>query len=224
MMTSKLAALLVLATACGTSDEAAADKAPRIPPSANGPRETAILAGGCFWGEEKVMRDIPGLVSIEVGYAGGAKTGVSYEDVSNGDTGHAESVRIVYDPRKISYETLLKVHFATHDPTSLNRQGNDVGTQYRSAIFYATEEQRQIAEAMIADLTDAKAFHRPIVTTLEPLIAFYPAEAHHQNYVACHAHEPYIRSVALPKVAKVRAKFKDLLTTPQPAVSSGSDK
>ena len=110
----------------------------------------------------------------------------NYETVSTGLTGHAESVRIVYDPRKISYETLLKVHFATHDPTSLNRQGADVGTQYRSAIFYANDEQKQIAEAMIADLTDAKVFHRPIVTTLEPLVAFYPAEAHHQNYVACH--------------------------------------
>ena len=150
-------------------------------------------------------------MDVTSGYAGGDASTANYETVSTGLTGHAESVRIVYDPRKISYETLLKVHFATHDPTTLNRQGHDVGTQYRSAIFYANDEQKQIAEAMIADLTDAKAFHHPIVTTLEPLEAFYPAEAHHQNYVACNLQQPYIKAVALPKVAKVRAKFKDLV-------------
>jgi peptide methionine sulfoxide reductase msrA/msrB len=180
-------------------------------------RAEAVFAGGCFWCVEAVFRQLNGVLDVTSGYAGGDASTANYETVSTGLTGHAESVRIVYDPRKISYETLLKVHFATHDPTTLNRQGHDVGTQYRSAIFYANEEQKQIAEAMIADLTDAKAFHHPIVTTLEPLKAFYPAEAHHQNYVACNPHQPYIRSVALPKVAKVRAKFKDLLKSTQTA-------
>jgi peptide methionine sulfoxide reductase msrA/msrB len=184
----------------------------------------AVFAGGCFWCVEAVFRQLNGVSDVTSGYAGGDAGTANYVAVSTGTTGHAESVRIVYDPRKISYETLLKVHFATHDPTTLNRQGNDIGTQYRSAIFYANEEERQIAEAMIADLTDAKAFHRPIVTTIEPLVAFYPAEAHHQNYVACNPHQPYIRSVALPKVAKVRAKFKDLVKTPQPAAATAADR
>ncbi len=181
----------------------------------------AVFAGGCFWCVEAVFRQLNGVLDVTSGYAGGDASTANYETVSTGLTGHAESVRIIYDPRKISYETLLRVHFATHDPTTLNRQGHDVGTQYRSAIFYANEEQKQIAEAMIADLTDAKAFRHPIVTTLEPLKAFYPAEAHHQNYVACNPHQPYIRSVALPKVAKVRAKFKELLKRPE-AVESKS--
>jgi len=178
-------------------------------------RAEAVFAGGCFWCVEAVFRQLNGVLDVTSGYAGGAASTANYETVSTGLTGHAESVRIVYDPRKVSYETLLKVHFATHDPTTLNRQGNDVGTQYRSAIFYANDEQKQLAEAMIADLTKAKAFRRPIVTTLEPLKAFYPAEAHHQNYVACHLQQPYVRTAALPKVAKVRAKFKDLVKTPQ---------
>ncbi len=184
MMTSKLAALFVLATACGTADEAAADKAPRIPPSANGPRETAILAGGCFWGEEKVMREIPGLVSIEVGYAGGAKTSVSYEDVSNGDTGHAESVRIVWDSSKLSYADLLKHwYFRSHDPTSLNRQGNDVGTQYRSEIFTTSPEQQKIAEQVKAQVDATGKWKKPIVTKIEAATTWVRAEDYHQDYL-----------------------------------------
>jgi peptide methionine sulfoxide reductase msrA/msrB len=179
-------------------------------------RAEAVFAGGCFWCVEAVFRQLEGVLDVTSGYAGGEAKTANYETVSTGLTGHAESVRIVYDPRVISYETLLRVHFATHDPTTLNRQGNDAGTQYRSAIFYANDEQKQLAEAMIADLTAAKAFPHPIVTTLEPLARFYPAESHHQNYVACYPHQPYVKSVALPKVAKVRAKFKDLLKTSQP--------
>jgi peptide methionine sulfoxide reductase msrA/msrB len=181
----------------------------------DGPHAEAVFAGGCFWCVEAVFRQLKGVLDVTSGYAGGAASTANYETVSTGVTGHAESVRITYDPQKISYETLLKVHFATHDPTTLNQQGHDFGTQYRSAIFYANDEQKQIAAAMIADLTDAKAYHRPIVTTLEPLKAFYPAEAHHQNYVACNLQQPYVRSAALPKVAKVRAKFKDLVKTPE---------
>ncbi len=156
------------------------------------------------------------------GYAGGTAETANYETVSTGRTGHAESVKIVYDPRKISYEELLKVYFATHDPTTFNRQGNDFGPQYRSAVFYANEEQKQLAEAMIADLRAAMVYKRPIVTTLEPLEAFYPAEAHHQNYVACHLHQPYVQAVAMPKVAKVRAKFKDLLKSPAEAAAASA--
>ena len=134
------------------------------------------------------------MIDVTSGYAGGDADTANYETVSTGRTGHAESVRITYDPRKISYEQLLKVHFATHDPTTLDRQGNDVGTQYRSAIFYADEHQKELAAAMIEDLNHAKVYHHPIVTTLEPLTGFYPAEAHHQNYCALNPHQPYVRA------------------------------
>jgi peptide methionine sulfoxide reductase msrA/msrB len=210
-------------TGNGSAGVSPADKKAGETPALRGakdsPRAEAVFAGGCFWCVEAVFRQLKGVLDVTSGYAGGDAKTANYQSVSTGLTGHAESVRIVYDPRVVSYETLLRVHFATHDPTTLNRQGNDVGTQYRSAIFYANDEQKQIAEAMIADLTTAKAFPHPIVTTLEPLAAFYPAEAHHQDYVACHPQQPYIKSVALPKVAKVRAKFKDLLKTSQPAAA-----
>jgi peptide methionine sulfoxide reductase msrA/msrB len=173
-------------------------------------RAEAVFAGGCFWCVEAVFRQLAGVVDVTSGYAGGTAQTANYEAVSTGRTGHAESVKIVYDPRKISYATLLKVHFATHDPTTLNRQGNDVGLQYRSAVFFADDQQKQIAEAMIADLNEANAYGTPIVTRLEPLTAFYPAEAKHQDFVACHPLHPYVKAVAMPKVAKVQAKFKNL--------------
>ncbi len=175
----------------------------------------AVFAGGCFWCVEAVFEQLEGVVDALSGYAGGSAETASYKAVSTGTTGHAEAVKIVYDPKKISYEDLLKVHFETHDPTTLNRQGHDIGTQYRSAIFFANERERQIAEAFIADLTDAKAFRRPIVTTLEPLKGFYPAEDYHQDYVSCNLRQPYVRSVALPKVRKVRLKFKEMLKADQ---------
>ncbi len=187
-------------------------------------RAEAVFAGGCFWCVEAVFRQLDGVLEVTSGYAGGTAATADYETVSTGRTGHAEAVRIVYDPAKISYEKLLEVHFATHDPTTLNRQGNDIGTQYRSAVFYADERQRQLAEAMIADLRDAKVYKRPIVTTLEPLTGFYPAEAKHQDFVACHPHQPYVRAVALPKVAKVRAKFKDLVRPSQEPVSKAGSR
>lgn len=178
-------------------------------------RAEAVFAGGCFWCVEAVFRQLDGVLEVTSGYAGGTADTANYEAVSTGQTGHAEAVKIVYDPQKLSYDTLLKVHFATHDPTTLNRQGNDVGTQYRSAIFYANQEQKELAEAMIADLRASKVHGKPIVTRLEPLTAFYPAEAKHQNYVVCHLQQPYVQGVALPKVAKVRAKFKDLVKPQQ---------
>jgi len=135
-------------------------------------------------------------------------------------TGHAESIRITYDPAKIRYEDLLKVFFATHDPTTKNRQGNDVGTQYRSAIFYANEEQKELARAYIQDLTDAKVYSKPIVTTLEPLNGFYPAETYHQNFVCNNPHQPYVMAVAMPKVRKVREKFENLVKPVSPVDSA----
>jgi peptide-methionine (S)-S-oxide reductase len=145
------------------------------------------------------------------GYAGGTKETANYEDVCTGRTGHAEVVRVTYEPAKISYGQLLRVFFATHDPTTLNRQGPDVGPQYRSSIFYQNDEEKKVAEAYLKQLEAAKAFNRPIVTKLEPLTqdGFYEAELYHQNYAACNASNPYIRSQAVPKVKKVREKFKE---------------
>jgi peptide methionine sulfoxide reductase msrA/msrB len=184
--------------------------------------ETAeiVLGGGCFWCVEAVFEELDGVIDAVSGYAGGDASTANYEAVSTGRTGHAEAVKIVYDPKKIPLEKILKVHFATHDPTTLNRQGHDVGTQYRSAIFYANEQEKKLAEAFIADLGDAKAFKSPIVTTLEPLKAFYPAETHHQNYVCNNPNQGYVRGVALPKVEKVREKFKDMLK-PASAATAG---
>ena len=165
-------------TADKAKDPASGPPTIRRPPS--GPRRSSPAAAS--GASRPSFRQLDGVLDVTSGYAGGAADTANYETVSTGRTGHAESVRITYDPRKISYEQLLKVHFGTHDPTTLNRQGNDVGTQYRSAIFFADEHQKELAEAMIADLNKAKVFRRPIVTTLEPLTGFYPAEAHHQNY------------------------------------------
>ena len=174
-------------------------------------RAEAVFAGGCFWCVEAVFEELDGVHEVISGYAGGDAATANYEAVCTGRTKHAEAVKIVYDPTKLSYEQLLKVHFATHDPTTLNRQGGDVGPQYRSAIFYANEQERQLAEAFIADLNASGNFGRPIVTTLEPLTGFYEAEAYHQNFVCHNPRQGYIASVALPKVEKVREKFKDLL-------------
>jgi peptide methionine sulfoxide reductase msrA/msrB len=171
----------------------------------------AVFAGGCFWCVEAVFEEINGVVDVISGYSGGAADTANYEAVCTGKTGHAESVQITYDPAKVTFEQLLKIHFATHDPTTLNRQGNDAGTQYRSAIFFADGAQKQAAEAYIKALADAKAFSRPIVTTLEPLKAFYPAELYHQDFVCKNPHQAYVEAVALPKLEKVREKFKDNL-------------
>lgn len=158
---------------------------PAIDPG--GPREVAILAGGCFWGMENVMRQAPGVVSIEVGYAGGRSTKVTYDEVSEGDTGHAESVRIVFDPNQISYESLL-THwfFRGHDPTTLNRQNNDVGTQYRSEIFTTSDAQRRTAEAVKARVEKSGKWKRPIVTRIEPATTWVRAEDYHQDYLIKH--------------------------------------
>jgi peptide methionine sulfoxide reductase msrA/msrB len=191
---------------------------PQAATAAAGAMAKAVFAGGCFWCVEAVFEELDGVKEVISGYAGDSKSTADYKTVSTGRTKHAEAVEIIYDPAKITFEALLKVHFATHDPTTLNQQGADVGTQYRSAIFYLNDEQKQIAEAFIADLNDAKAYQSPIVTTLEPLTAeaFYPAETYHQNYVCNNPNQGYVQGVALPKVDKVRKQFKDALKAKSP--------
>ena len=177
---------------------------------------TVVFAGGCFWCVEAVFEELEGVIEAVSGYAGGTKATANYQAVCTGKTDHAEAVRIRYDPSKITYENLLNVHFATHDPTQLNRQGNDVGPQYRSAIFYANDQEKTIAEASIKGLTDQMVFRRAIVTTHEPLTEFFPAETYHQNYVCNNPNQGYVRAIALPKVMKVRKKFKDRLKKVSP--------
>lgn len=175
--------------------------------------ETAVLAGGCFWGVQAVFQHVKGVLSATSGYSGGPAAAAQYEVVSTGETGHAESVKITYDASQISYGELLRIFFSVaHDPTELNRQGPDVGSQYRSVIFYADPEQKRIAEAYIAQFDRAKAFSRPIVTQVVPLKAFYAAEAYHQNYLERHPDSPYIVINDLPKLEHLREQFPNLYT------------
>lgn len=172
--------------------------------------DTAVFAGGCFWGIEAVYEHLRGVLLAESGYAGGSAKTATYDQVSDGNTGHAEAVRMVYDPSVISYDKLLHVLFSVaHDPTQLNRQGPDVGSQYRSAIFYRNEAQSKAAESYIAQLTQAKAFPRPIVTELARLTAFYRAEEYHQDYMMKHPSQPYIVIHDAPKVEALRKQFPD---------------
>lgn len=182
------------------------------PAAAQAPaQKTAVFAGGCFWGIEAVFEHIKGVTDAVSGYAGGIRENPSYEDVSSGETGHAESVRVTYDPSKVSYEKLLQVFFSVaHDPTQLNRQGPDEGTQYRSAIFYQDEQQAKAARAYIAQLTQEKTFRRPIVTQIVPLKTFYPAEAYHQDYMEHHPYQPYIVYNDRPKVENLKKEFPAL--------------
>ena len=175
--------------------------------------QTAVLAGGCFWGVEGVFEHVRGVTGVVSGYSGGTADTARYKAVSSGRTGHAEAVRISYDPAKISYGQLLKVFFSVaHDPTELNRQGPDTGPQYRSAIFYADAEQKRVAEAYIAQLQKARAFPRPIVTEVAPLKAFYDAEAYHQDYLFHHPDQPYIVINDLPKIDALKRQFPSLYT------------
>jgi len=174
-------------------------------------KETVTLAGGCFWCLEAVYDQLKGVQEVESGYAGGTVKNPSYEQVCTGRTGHAEVVQITYDPLVVSFKDLLDVFFTIHDPTTLNRQGNDVGTQYRSAIFYRTPEQKAIAEQTIADLGKQHLWNNPIVTQVEPLTEFYPAEAYHQEYFVNHGNQPYCRVVIEPKVSKFRKHYLEKL-------------
>jgi len=176
-------------------------------------KQTAVVAGGCFWGIQAVFQHVKGVITATSGYSGGNAKTAEYETVSTGQTGHAESVQIVYDPSQITYGELLRIFFSVaHDPTELNRQGPDEGTQYRSVIFYGNDEQKQIAEAYIAQLDKAGVFRHRIVTQVVPLQAFYPAEAYHQNYATLHPNQPYIMFNDAPKVAHLKQEFPELYT------------
>ncbi|MCS6898134.1 MAG: peptide-methionine (S)-S-oxide reductase MsrA [Nitrospira sp.] len=174
-------------------------------------REVATLAGGCFWCLEAVFDLVRGVESVESGYTGGTTPHPTYEAVCSGQTGHAEAVRITFNPREVSYRDLLEIFFAIHDPTTLNRQGNDKGTQYRSAIFYHSPTQRQIAEEMIRELTEQKRYRDPIVTEVVPATQWYEAEAYHQEYFKRNPFQGYCQYVVAPKVAKVSKNYADRL-------------
>jgi len=183
--------------------------------------QTAVFAGGCFWGVQAVFQHVKGVISATSGYSGGSAKTAEYEIVSTGETGHAESVQVVYDPSQITYGELLRVFFSVaHDPTELNRQGPDTGTQYRSVIFFANEEQKRIANAYIAQLDTAKVFRHPIVTQVVPLQAFYPAEAYHQDYATLHPNQPYIAFNDAPKVEHLRQEFPELYLSKGSLVSA----
>ena len=171
--------------------------------------QTAVFGGGCFWCIEAVFQRLGGVSHVESGYMGGHVDNPTYRQVCDGDTGHVEVVRLTFDPDEISYRELLDVFFTVHDPTTLNRQGNDTGEQYRSVIFYADEEQQRIAEDVIAEMTAAKVFPEPIVTTVEPASTFYKAEGYHQNYYNENSRQPYCMFVISPKLAKFEKKFGD---------------
>jgi len=177
-------------------------------------RETATLAGGCFWCLEAAFQDLKGVEKVQSGYAGGHVSNPSYEQVCTGTTGHAEVVQITFDPTVVSFDDLLHVFFTIHDPTTLNRQGEDVGTQYRSAIFYHTPEQKATAERVIRELAAEKVWDDPVVTELKPLDAFYPAEQYHRDYYRRNPNQGYCRAVIAPKVAKVRKLYFDKLKQP----------
>ena len=187
------------------------DPAVDAPLAAKSDQQTAVVAGGCFWGVQAVFQHVKGVKQAASGYSGGSIPSPKYEQVGTGMTGHAESVQITFDPSQISYGQLLKVFFSVaHDPTQLNRQGPDTGSQYRSVIFYANDEQKHIAESYISQLEQAKSFSGPIVTEVVPLKAFYAAEGYHQNYAALHPHNPYIAINDAPKVEHLRQQFPDL--------------
>lgn len=173
--------------------------------------QTAVFAGGCFWCTEAVFLKLRGVSSVVPGYAGGHVENPTYEQVSGGNTGHAEAIKFTFDPEQISYRDLLEVFFATHDPTTLNRQGNDVGPQYRSVIFYANDEQKQLAENIVKELQEANAYLNPIVTTVEPLGEFYEAEDYHKNYFERNQGQPYCQVVIAPKLKKFKEKFASLI-------------
>jgi peptide-methionine (S)-S-oxide reductase len=173
--------------------------------------QTAVFGGGCFWCIEAIFQRLTGVTQVESGYMGGRADQATYKQVCDGDTGHVEVVRVTFDPDQINYRELLDVFFAVHDPTTLNRQGNDAGEQYRSVIFYADEEQQRIAEDVIAEMTAAKVFPEPIVTAVEPADEFHVAENYHQNYYNENSRQPYCMFVISPKLAKLEKKFAEKL-------------
>jgi len=207
-----VATVAVLAGFAGPAGSKFPDPVQDIKVATPGTEQTAVLAGGCFWGVEAVFERLQGVSDVVSGFAGGSKATAHYEVVSSGTTGHAESVKITYDPGKISYGQLLKIFFAVaHDPTELNRQGPDEGTQYRSSIFFVTPEQKAVAEAYIRQLDEAKLFKHAIVTKVVPLDGFYPAEAYHQNFLDRNPTYPYIVYNDLPKLAHLKKDFPEMV-------------
>ena len=185
--------------------------APVVDEPAKAHSETAVFAGGCFWGVQGVFQRVKGVTATTAGYSGGTKETANYQDVSSERTDHAESVKVVFDPSKVSYGTLLRIFFSVvHDPTQLNRQGNDIGTSYRSAIFYTTPEQQKVAAAYIEQLDAAHVFPKKIVTQLVPLQAFYDGEEYHQDYAEKNPHNPYIQVCDVPKIAALQQQFPEL--------------
>ncbi len=176
--------------------------------------ELATLGGGCFWCTEAVFQMIRGVEKVEPGYAGGTTVNPTYEEVSTGTTGHAEVAQITFDPEVISFREILEIFFGTHDPTQLNRQGADIGTQYRSLILYHNEEQKAVAEQLIRELENEKVYDRPIVTKVEPLKTFYPAEEYHKDYFKKHPKQPYCQAVIAPKIAKLQKTYLTKLKLP----------
>jgi peptide-methionine (S)-S-oxide reductase len=206
LLSTMLACSAATATAVGIPDPTL-----DAPLAATKGEQTAVFAGGCFWGIQAVFQHVKGVKSATAGYSGGAAQTAHYEMVSTGETGHAESVQVIYDPSQVTYGQLLKVFFSVaHDPTELNRQGPDTGTQYRSAIFYSTEEQKRIAEAYINQLNQAKIFNRTIVTQVVAFNSFYQAEGYHQDYAVKHPDDPYIATNDLPKVENLRKQLPNL--------------
>lgn len=200
--------LLVLALAAAAS--AASFPDPPAEPAATAKKATIVLAGGCFWGMQGVFEHVKGVVDTTVGYSGGEKKTAHYERIEEGDTGHAESIQIVYDPTVISFGKILKIYFSVaHDPTTLNRQHNDVGTQYRSEIFFGDDNQKKTAEAYIQQLNAAKVFKSPIVTKVEPLKAFYPAEDYHQHYLDHNPTNGYIVAMDLPLIEELKKTYPE---------------
>ena len=207
------AAVLTLLALAGNVTAAGALPDPTVdaPKASAKAQASAVFAGGCFWGVDAVFKHVKGVTAATSGYAGGSAASAKYPLVGTGMTGHAESVEVVYDPSQVTYGQLLRVFFSVaHDPTQLNRQGPDWGTQYRSAIFFATPEQQRVAQAYIAQLQAAKVFSQPIVTEVVPLKAFYAAEDYHQNYLALHPESPYIVYNDLPKLTALKTQFPEL--------------
>jgi len=215
VMLGVLAMLGMRTTSAGDTHEAKPLPKPSVDLPASKETRSVVFAGGCFWCTEGAFSQFKGVKDVVSGYAGDTKDKANYKRVCEGDTNHAEAIKITYDPGVISYGQLLQIFFLAHDPTTLDRQGNDAGHQYRSAIFYANDDEKKVAESYIKQLNDAKVFSSPIVTTLEPLAAdaFYPAEDYHQDYVANNPDQSYVRACALPKMSKVREAYHDWLKT-----------
>jgi peptide-methionine (S)-S-oxide reductase len=205
-----LAIFAFVAVPSRAAEDAVVIPAPTSDVAASGGLQTAVVSGGCFWGVQGVFQHTAGVVNAVSGYAGGSKANPTYEEVSTGSTGHAESVQIKFDPKKISYGKILQIFFSVaHDPTQLNRQGPDSGTQYRSAIWTTTEDQKKMAEAYVAQLNAAKVYGKPIVTKISALPAFFPAEGYHQDYLTLHPNQPYIAYNDLPKVENLKKLFAE---------------